>query len=450
MDESSAMSNRERVIIFSLAIAGSYTLVISLMRAQWSTIPQQDYLLAFLFIGFMIFFDRYPIHLLRGTKFSLVNLPIFLATGLLSAPLAIIVTGLGLLAANLLSQVERGLLPRDIASTVGQWILTVYVGHQIVHWNPLGLQDHLTRLELLLLCAFAFLLIDFVVFSISQASIYGEPFLTILKAVVKEGFSLEVIQYLIAIPGILAADKDIWSLILVLVPISITHSAFKNIKETRFETILILNDMADTVDLRDTYTGGHSKQVADLVYQTLMELKISGPEATLIEIAARLHDIGKIGIPDGILLKPEQLLPEEMAIMQTHSQKGAELISKYKDFARGAEMIMYHHERWDGQGYPAGLKGHAIPFGARVIAVADSFEAMTSDRPYRKALSVHEAIQILLEGRGKQWDPNIVNAFVDLIISRMDEKTTENPPGSQVVPLSSQTFLTSSQSSLGT
>ena len=111
-----------------------------------------------------------------------------------------------------------------------------------------------------------------------------------------------------------------------------------------------------------------------------------------------------------------------MAVMQTHSQKGAELISKYKDFSRGAEMIMHHHERWDGQGYPAGLKGHQIPFGARVIAVADSFEAMTSDRPYRKALSSDEAIQTLLEGRGKQWELNIVNAFVDMVISRMDEK----------------------------
>ena len=450
MDDSAIRVNRERVIAFFLAIAGMYALMRSLTSVQWPDIPSQEYLLAFLFTIFMIFADRYPIHLLRGTKLALINLPIFLSTALLSVPLAIISTGIGLLTANFLGRAERGLLLRDIVSTVGQWMLTVYVGYQIVHLDRLGLQTHLTRLELLLLCAFSFLLIDFVVFSISQASIYGEPFIAILKAVVREGFSLEVIQYLIAIPGILAADEDLWSLVLLIVPISITYSAFKNIKETRFETVQILNDMADTVDLRDTYTGGHSKQVADLVHQTLIQLKISGPEATLIEIAARLHDIGKIGIPDRILLKPGKLLPEEMAIMRTHSQKGAELISKYKDFSRGAEMIMYHHERWDGQGYPAGLKGHEIPFGARIIAVADSFESMTSDRPYRKALSIHEAIQILLEGRGQQWDPNVVNAFVDLVISQMDEKSTEGLPGSQVALVSPQTILTSSQGSLGT
>jgi HD-GYP domain-containing protein (c-di-GMP phosphodiesterase class II) len=450
MNESSVRANRERAIAFILALAGMYTFLLSLISAQWPNIPPEEYLLALLFTGFMIFADRYLIHLLRGTKLSLINLPIFLSTTLLSAPLAIAATGVGLLTANFLGKAERGLMPRDIISTVGQWMCTVYLGYQIVHLDRLGLQSHLTRLELLLFCAFSFLFIDFIIFSISQALIYEESFLATFKAVFKEGFSLEVIQYLIATPGILAADKDLWSLVLLIIPISMTYSVFKNIKETRIGTVLILNDMADTVDLRDPYTGGHSNNVADLVHQTLVQLKILGPEATLIEIAARLHDIGKIGIPDRILLKPGRLSAEEMAVMQTHSKKGAGLISKYKDFSRGAEMIMHHHERWDGSGYPAGLKGHEIPFGARVIAVADSFEAMTSDRPYRKALSTHQAIQILLEGRGKQWDPQIVNAFVDQVIGQMEQKAAEAPLEAQVVLGSSQTVLASSQRPLGT
>jgi HD-GYP domain-containing protein (c-di-GMP phosphodiesterase class II) len=235
-----------------------------------------------------------------------------------------------------------------------------------------------------------------------------------------------VIQYLIAILGALAADVEIWSLTILIAPVAITYVAFKNIKEMRHETVQILQDMADTVDLRDIYTGGHSKRVADLVHQTLIQMKILGPEATLIETSARLHDIGKIGIPDSILRKPGKLSPKEMAIMQTHAQKGAELISKYKDFSRGAQIILHHHERWDGQGYPARLKDHEIPFGARIIAVADSFDAMTSDRPYRKALSGNQAVQILLEGRGKQWDPHVVNAFVDMLMSQVEEASSEH------------------------
>lgn len=435
---------KESLVAACLVIAGVYSFTVSLRETSGIIISTKEVFLAVLFVGAIIVADRYPIHLLRGTKLSLINLPIFLSSALLPAPLAILGTGVGLLVANLLARVERASLPREIASSVGQWMWTVFLGHQILHRDLFGLVVHVSRLELLVLCAFFFLLIDFTIFALSQSLIYDEPFLATLKAIIVEGFSIEVIQYLIAILGVLAVERDLWSLILLLVPLSITYVAFKNIKEMRYETVRVLNDMADTVDLRDICTGGHSKEVADLVHQTLVQLKISGPEAALIEISARLHDIGKIGIPDQILLKPGKLSTDEMTVMQTHAQKGAELVSKYKDFSRGAMMIQHHHERWDGQGYPARLKDHEIPFGARLIAVADSFDAMTSDRPYRRALPVNQAIQILLEGRGKQWDPNIVNAFVDMIMAQMDSKLADSAkqravPGSlDTIPISKE------------
>jgi HD-GYP domain-containing protein (c-di-GMP phosphodiesterase class II) len=425
MEQSSNTVFRERIIAALLAVAGIYTFAQSLTDVNVSVIHPGEYLLVFLFMGGIILANQHPIHLLRGTKLALINLPIFLSTVLLPAPLAIFATGAGLLIASLLSRVERGLLPRDIASVVGQWMLTVFLGYQIVHLSLSGWHGPASRFSQLLLCAFSFLVMDFVLFSLTQSFIFGESFHSTLRSLTKEGLSLEVIQYLIAILGTLAADEEIWSLILLVVPISITYVAFKNIKETHHETVRILQDMADTVDLRDVYTGGHSKRVADLVRQTLVQMNVAGPEAMLIETSARLHDIGKIGIPDVILMKPGKLSAEEMGMMQTHSQKGAELISKYKDFSRGASIIMHHHERWDGEGYPARLKGHEIPFGARVIAVADSFDAMTSDRPYRKALLPDQAIRILLEGRGKQWEPNVVNTFVDMITKQLDEKSTE-------------------------
>jgi HD-GYP domain-containing protein (c-di-GMP phosphodiesterase class II) len=432
-----------------IAMAGSYVFLLSLRATPAIEIPVREYVVAIVFVSSVILADHYPVHLRRGTKSSLINLPIFLSTVILSAPLAIAVAAIGVLAAHLIARVERGLFRRDIATATGQWMLTVYLGSQVVHLDQFGLQVHLVRLELLLLYALSFVIINFTLFSFLQACIYGEPIVTILKSTLKQGFFIEAIQYLIAIPGILAADEDMRSLILLIVPISIAYVAFKRIKETGFETVRILNDMADTVDLRDTYTGGHSKHVAKLVHETLMQLKVSGQESTLIEIAARLHDIGKVGIPDAILLKPGKLSTEEMAIMQTHSQKGAELISRYKDFSRCAAMIMHHHERWDGHGYPAGLKGHEIPFGARLIAVADSFEAMTSDRPYRQAFSVDQAIQILLAGRGEQWDPVIVNAFVDLVMIGLGEKSTGDLSSLQAASAPPQPILSSSQRSLG-
>jgi HD-GYP domain-containing protein (c-di-GMP phosphodiesterase class II) len=225
---------------------------------------------------------------------------------------------------------------------------------------------------------------------------------------------------MIAILGALAADEFIWSFPLLFVPTAIAYIAFKSVKEAGNETLRLLEDMADTVDLRDIYTGGHSRRVAELVHQILDQLNIFGHEASIIEIAARLHDIGKIGISDEILKKPAKLSAEEMGIMQTHSETGANLIAKYKDFSRGALMIRHHHESWNGNGYPGNLRDYNIPFGSRVIAVADSFDAMTSDRPYRKAMSKEIAIQILLEGRGKQWDPSVVNAFLTAINLQSD------------------------------
>jgi HD-GYP domain-containing protein (c-di-GMP phosphodiesterase class II) len=416
---------RERVVAALLVITGIAALVLSLKDVDLFQLRVVDYLLALLFAGAIVLADQYPIHLMRGTKLIFINLPIFLAAVLLPAPLAVLATGAGLLIANLRARVERGLLPRDIASTVSQWMFTAFLGYQIVHLTLPGILTSPSRLVLLFVGAFLFLFLDLVLFSLSQSFVYREPFTFTLKSIVVQGAYIEVIQYLIAILGAVAADRELWSLTLLTVPVFITYTAFKNIKETRYETVQILQHLADAVDLRDIYTGGHSQRVAELVRETLIELNIGGTEASLIELAARLHDIGKIGIPDGILMKPAKLSAEEMAVMQTHSQKGAELLSRYKDFTRGAAIILHHHESWDGTGYPAGLRGHQIPFGSRVIAVADSFDAMTSDRPYRQGRSASQAIQILLDGRDQQWEGSIVNAFVEMITRKIDETSGE-------------------------
>ena len=113
--------------------------------------------------------------------------------------------------------------------------------------------------------------------------------------------------------------------------------------------------------------------------------------------------------------------------MKTHPQRGAELLARYPDFARGVEIVRHHHERWDGKGYPAGLAGFEIPFGARVIAVADSFDAMTSDRPYRRGMPPETAAQILRDGRGQQWDAQLVDAFLESIADELAPAAASPP-----------------------
>lgn len=437
------IEQREQVIAFLLALAGLFALFISFTR-----VPKADFQIAHIFMsaalaGLVILADHFPIHLTRGTKISMTSLPIYLGAVFLPAPLAVLTAGFGIGIAEIRSRSQRGTLPRDIAATTGQWMTASLLGSLVMNLNIPGRPAGTVSFPLLVASALTFLVMDFIIFSLTNSFILREPFLRVLRTTVYEGIGIEGAQYLIAILGALAAAQEPWAIVLVTVPAIISYFAFKSIKEVKDDTLMLLEDMADTVDLRDVYTGGHSRRVAALARKTLSQLKIYGLEAEIIETAARLHDIGKIGIPDEILQKPGRLTPEEVAVMQTHSQKGAELLSKYKNFSRGVSMIMHHHERWDGKGYPAGISGFAIPFGARIIAVADSYDAMTSDRPYRCALSDRQAIQILLEGRGKQWDANVVNAFVDMMTGGLDTIPQEAPTKQGVLPLRSKTIANS-------
>ncbi|NTW91654.1 MAG: HD-GYP domain-containing protein [Erysipelotrichaceae bacterium] len=134
-----------------------------------------------------------------------------------------------------------------------------------------------------------------------------------------------------------------------------------------------------------------------------------------LRIAGLMHDIGKIGIPDSILDKPDRLTEEEFNLIRKHSEVGYRILSAANEFSEIADYILAHHERWDGMGYPKGLKGSDIPIYARIISVADSFDAMTSDRAYRKAMNINQAKQEIIKNSNVQFDPNVVKIFLEII-----------------------------------
>jgi HD-GYP domain-containing protein (c-di-GMP phosphodiesterase class II) len=176
-----------------------------------------------------------------------------------------------------------------------------------------------------------------------------------------------------------------------------------------------ISGIAQIVDKRDPYTAGHSQRVA-LYSRRLVELmKRPSQFVTTVEHAALLHDLGKIGIPDAILLKPGKFDERERSVIQFHPDIAAEILSEVEAMRSIVPCIVHHHERWDGMGYPRKIAGEAIPLGARIIAVADAYDAMTTDRPYRRALSVEFARSELLRGAGNQWDRECVARFVELI-----------------------------------
>jgi HD-GYP domain-containing protein (c-di-GMP phosphodiesterase class II) len=354
---------------------------------------------------------RFPIYIRHNTKICVTTVPMFVLAALAPPAVAGAAAWLAIAGAEGSVTRKRGTHIADIATMAARWSAMVLIVSAVAHLgNPQGA----VAAALPYVGAAMFMwAADLVTLPIALIPVCGERYRRILLTAGREGGIPEAAQYVLGLIGVLLAIHQLWTLALLVVPIGLVHQAFK--KEMDVDTFQLLQDMADHIDLRGSYTKGHSGRVQDLVEGTLDQLAIHGQEAKQIITASRLHDIGKIGLPDQLLINSGALSPEEQALVESYPGQGAELMKAYPDFARGLEMVRHHHERWDGTGYPDRLAGTDIPFGARVIAVADGFDATTSERPYRRALSVEQAAEILRNGAGRQWDPSIIAAFLTSI-----------------------------------
>ncbi len=184
--------------------------------------------------------------------------------------------------------------------------------------------------------------------------------------------------------------------------------------------------MGNALDLRDEETEGHSRRVTAFSIALARACGITGEELKTLARGAFLHDIGKISTPDAILLKPGKLTPDETAIMREHCMRGYEIVSKVPFLRDSAEIVLTHQECFDGSGYPHGLAGDDIPFGARVFAIADTLDAITSDRPYRLGKSFEQARQEILRCAGQQFDPDIVRIFCDIPLKVWEDLREES------------------------
>lgn len=204
--------------------------------------------------------------------------------------------------------------------------------------------------------------------------------------------------------------------ILFAIPLVVIHQAYSNAVTIGKQTKETLEVLADVIDKRDPHTYAHSQRVAEYARLTARRLGLPEQEQEAIALAARVHDVGKIAVREELLRKPDRLTQTELDEVRRHTLIGAEIVGKLAEYSKSKDAILYHHERWDGSGIHRLAYEH-IPLGARIIAVADAFDAMTSDRPYRHALSWHAACAELEKAKGSQFDPVVVAAFLDAVSS---------------------------------
>ena len=191
----------------------------------------------------------------------------------------------------------------------------------------------------------------------------------------------------------------------------------------------IIESIIAALEARDNYTAYHSRRVADMVQAMCRILNLGPGESERIHMAAHVHDIGKIGVPDRILCSGGKLTGEDWEIMKKHPVIGAEILSKAESLGPVKDMVLHHHERWDGGGYPDGLAGREIPFGSRIIALCDSVDAMLSERAYREPMATEECLIELGKNRGKMFDPELTDIMVLNWNELIRQRAKANPKG---------------------
>ena len=219
------------------------------------------------------------------------------------------------------------------------------------------------------------------------------------------GFIMAIIYVHVGILGIL----------LFFFPLLLARQSFELYTRMRKMYLDTIRTLAATIDAKDPYTHGHSERVSQLAVQLAKKLDFAETEIEYLEYAAILHDIGKIGIEDRILGKKDRLTDEEYDKIKEHPVIGASIIGSIEFLQKCSQTVLHHHERYDGGGYPHGLKGEEIPSTARLLAVVDAYDAMNSDRPYRKKLSENDILEEIERESGKQFDPAIARTFISLI-----------------------------------
>jgi putative nucleotidyltransferase with HDIG domain len=393
-------------------------------------------------------------------RMTLGYLAVYLAQLMLGTPEAMLVAGVGGLAGTYLNRREGGGPPRlkrvplfRAAFNVGNCLLAgglMGLAHGAVFNGLSGaLPEHL--LPAMLAGTTAYFVVNTLGMAIALGLSQHVPVLRVWRENCLWAFPGYLTCASVAVAATLVVRVlGLWSWLL-LPPIYVVASSYhlrverarreiEHVQELNRLNGAILESLAIAIDAKDSVTCHHIHRVQEFALALAEELGVTEGEREAIRVAAVVHDVGKLGVPDGILRKPGKLSPEEYRVIQSHVEIGAAILEPVGFPWPVVPIILAHHERWDGLGYPAALQGEAIPRGGRILSIADVFDALTSDRPYRQALPYEEALAVLERARGTQFDPQAVDAFARALpralarIGDAEVDSADGPAGAPVAP----------------
>lgn len=405
-----------RVFVYSITLVGAICIAWALVTFQ--PVP----LLGPIVIGVCaLVAELYPVRLSEEGTVSVAAALDFAAVILFPPQVAVLLAAIAAGASDVIGRVPR----IRVLFNTAQLAIAAALASRVYGLGPGGTFSFQTHAFWGLIAGFTFLLTNSFLTCTVIALVQGYRPIEVWLQGNREMLLHDMALYPIGMLVALVYTHDAPALFLFCLPMVIIYVSFRNSVVVRQQAKTVLETLADIVDRRDPYTAEHSRRVAEYATAIARQMGLSEHQCLLVQSTARIHDLGKVTWRDDILFKPGRLTAEEMERVREHPVTGARIVEGLTSYQKGVPLIRHHHEWVDGSGYPDGLYRENIPLGARILAVADAYDAMTSDRPYRRALSKEEALHRLLDGIGTQFDPVVVEAFLEWIDTREREGITD-------------------------
>jgi putative nucleotidyltransferase with HDIG domain len=393
---------------------------------------RQGVLVALALIVFIAVAGAMPLTLSPMTKIHVGTAPLFAATLLFPVPIAVCIALVGTITYHAYLQTTGRRLWQDTAFNTGRVALQVAVAGSVFHalapghgWIAMVFAPALPMAALL--SALAFYVINLTAVHSAAAAITGQNVLRLWWATVRvEAAQQAVLMLFGLVTALIVGLFPILGLAMAF-PVAVVYWSLRMNQTLHAHTQSAIEAIADAVDYRASVVG-HSRRVADLAASLAVRLGLSRGDVELVRRAARVHDVGKVGFSDAVLRHDPGVPPEEAAALRQHSAYGAEILAPFAEYQRCRHFVRFHHERPDGAGFPDGQRGSQIPLGAAIISVAEAFDALTNDRPYRAAIAATAACARLQAGSGMRWNDLAVQGLVDEVRAKVPQPSGATAP----------------------